>query len=197
MLLTKSLSDVSVFKHLMFNMRYISTSSTLFKERLRTKILAIPKADEGNKGEKSVEIDITGYQNVVEFPQLGTPEQLFNNIPFKHLPIVNIKASKNNTLFNLTNHEGVPIYSRSCGVDGFKNCRKRTNIAAQVTGQSFGNIISKMGYNTCRVNINGLGAGRASSFKGLQMAGINIVSITDNTPIFDYPKKRPPAARSV
>lgn len=163
----------------------------------RAMIRSMPKKDEGSQGERSAEIDATGFSKVCEFPRLDTPDRLFNNIPFKELPIVHIKSSKNNTIFNLTNAEGKPIYSRSCGVDGFKNCRKGTNIAAQVTATAFGKVVSKMGYSTFRVCISGLGPGRMSSFKGLQMSGVNIVSITDSTPIFDFPKERPPAARSL
>lgn len=157
----------------------------------------LPKKEDGSSGEKSSEIDLAGYSKFCEFPEVDTPERLFDNIPFKMLPVIYIKSSKNNTLFNLTDHEGVSIYFRSCGVDGFKHSRKGSNIAAQVTAQSFGKLIIKRGYKICRVCINGMGAGRMSSFKGLQQAGITIVSITDSTPIHDYPKFRPPAARSV
>ncbi|KAH9398541.1 28S ribosomal protein S11, mitochondrial [Tyrophagus putrescentiae] len=178
--------------------RSIWSSAVLLKgDDKRAMIRSMPKKDEGSQGERSAEIDATGFSKVCEFPRLDTPDRLFNNIPFKELPIVHIKSSKNNTIFNLTNAEGKPIYSRSCGVDGFKNCRKGTNIAAQVTATAFGKVVSKMGYSTFRVCISGLGPGRMSSFKGLQMSGVNIVSITDSTPIFDFPKERPPAARSL
>ncbi|KAI2810635.1 hypothetical protein RDWZM_002447 [Blomia tropicalis] len=178
--------------------RSIYTTATLGKaEDKRQMLKTMPKKDEGSHGERAMEIDITGYGRICEFPKLDTPDRLFNNIPFKQIPIVHIKSSKNNTLLQLTGPDGNPIYNRSCGVDGFKNCRKGTNIAAQVTATAFGKVIAKMGYNTCRVCINGLGPGRMSSFKGLQMAGINIISITDSTPVIDYPTKRPPAARSL
>lgn len=178
--------------------RSLWSSAVLLKgDDKRAMIRSMPKKDEGSQGEKSAEIDVTGFSKVCEFPQVDTPDRLFDNIPFKELPIVHIKSTKNNTLFQLTNAEGLPLYNRSCGVDGFKNCRKGTNIAAQVTAMAFGKAVLKMGYSSFRVRINGLGPGRMSSFKGLQMSGVNIVSITDSTPIFDYPRKRPPAARSL
>ncbi|KAL1397242.1 hypothetical protein pipiens_009907, partial [Culex pipiens pipiens] len=37
------------------------------------------------------------------------------------------------------------------------------------------------GYKTVRVTVRGLGPGRMSAIKGLEMAGMNIVSITDST----------------
>ena len=180
------------------NVRNFWSSAALLKpEDKRMMLKSMPKKDEGSQGEKASEMDVTGYSKMCEFPQLDTPDRLFENVPFKQVPIVHIKSTKNNTHFQLTTAEGTPIYNRSCGVDGFKNCRKGTNIAAQVTATAFAKAITKLGYTTCRVCINGLGPGRMSSFKGLHMSGINIISITDSTPIFDYPTKRPPAARSL
>ncbi|KAH9416830.1 mitochondrial ribosomal protein S11 isoform X1 [Dermatophagoides pteronyssinus] len=179
-------------------LRSIHTSRSLWKaEDKRLMLKSMPKKDEGSHGERSVEVEATGFNRICEFPTVDTSERLFDNIPYKLLPIIQIKSSKNNTLFQLTTHDGQPITGRACGSEGFKNCRKGTNIAAQITATSFGKIILKLGYKTCRVCINGLGPGRMSSFKGLQLAGVNIVSITDSTYIVDYPKKRPPAARSL
>ncbi|XP_027204058.1 mitochondrial ribosomal protein S11 isoform X2 [Dermatophagoides pteronyssinus] len=159
-------------------LRSIHTSRSLWKaEDKRLMLKSMPKKDEGSHGERSVEVEATGFNRICEFPTVDTSERLFDNIPYKLLPIIQIKSSKNNTLFQLTTHDGQPITGRACGSEGFKNCRK--------------------GYKTCRVCINGLGPGRMSSFKGLQLAGVNIVSITDSTYIVDYPKKRPPAARSL
>lgn len=174
-----------------------SSAAVLKPEDKRSMLKSMPKKDEGSQGERAAEIDVTGFSKLCEFPQLDTPDRLFDNLPFKQVPVIHIKTTKNNTHFQLTTAEGTPIYNRSCGVDGFKNCRKGTNIAAQVTGTSFGKVISKMGYNSARVCVNGLAPGRMASFKGLQMAGINIISITDSTPIYDYPRNRPPAARSL
>lgn len=52
------------------------------------------------------------------------------------------------------------------------------------------------GLHTVRVVVRGLGPGRASSVKGLQMGGLNIVSITDATRVSDNPP-RPRKARRV
>ncbi|KPM09011.1 30S ribosomal protein S11-like protein [Sarcoptes scabiei] len=158
---------------------------------------SMPKKEEGVLGEDVLAIDLTGFKKICDFPDLNTPDRLFDNIPFKMLPIIHIRSHKNNTLFTLTDHEGQVKMIRSCGCDGFKNCRKKTSIAAQITATSFAKIISKMGYKTCRICIDGIGPGRMSSFKGLQLAGINIVSITDSTLIIDYPKQRPRAAKSL
>lgn len=40
----------------------------------------------------------------------------------------------------LTNILGKVIYKRSAGMEGFKNCRKGTNVAGQTTGLSVGSV---------------------------------------------------------
>ena len=37
--------------------------------------------------------------------------------------------------------------------------------------------------STVRVLVKGLGQGRATAVKGLQLGGLSIISITDNTPV--------------
>lgn len=50
--------------------------------------------------------------------------------------------------------------------------------------------------HTVRVVVRGLGPGRASSIKGLEMGGLTVVSITDATRVSDNPP-RPRKARRV
>ncbi|XP_063226224.1 small ribosomal subunit protein uS11m isoform X2 [Bacillus rossius redtenbacheri] len=123
------------------------------------------------------------------FPDERTPNLLFGGIPFKDLPICNIRASPNNTIFTITNHKGEVQMTRSCGVEGFKNTRKGTNIAAQATAVSLGSMALERGYKLLRVRVRGLGPGRMSAIKGLQMGGLNIVSVTDSTPVSDNPPR--------
>lgn len=86
-------------------------------------------------------INIFNYNRKEElFPDENTPNRLFNGVPFKELPIFNIKTSPNNTILSLTDHKGFPKLLRSCGVEGFKNTRKGTNIAAQATAISVGTV---------------------------------------------------------
>lgn len=46
---------------------------------------------------------------------------------------MNIRTSPNNTIIGLSNSKGEQQLLRSCGIEGFKNTRKGTNIAAQAT----------------------------------------------------------------
>lgn len=130
------------------------------------------------------------------FPDEDTPNKLFNNIPYSQLPIVHIKCSKNNTLVVLVDLKGKTLLIDSCGRNGFKNCRKGTTVAAQVTGESMGAKLLKSGYNTVRVCIKGLGPGRLECVKAVARMGVTVASVSDTTPYDEYPP-RPPAAKSL
>lgn len=64
---------------------------------------------------------------------MNTPNRLFNGVAFKDLPVCNIRVSPNNTIISVCDAKGTPQIIRSCGIEGFKNTRKGTNIAAQAT----------------------------------------------------------------
>lgn len=130
------------------------------------------------------------------FPDENTPSTLFDGVRFDELPIIHIKCSKNNTLFTTTDANGKVIQEWNCGHEGFKNCRKSTNVAAQTTGVGMANKILKKGIRTVRICVQGLGPGRTASVKGLVQGGLNIVSITDVSP-FPLRPPRPRAAKSI
>nr|UVJ69100.1 RPS11 [Pagiophloeus tsushimanus] len=140
-----------------------------------------PASDEGTAGERSVNLDSLIQGKVDIFPTTETMNKLFNGIAFKKLPIINIRVSKNNSIFTLTDSKGTPKLTRSCGIEGFRNTRKGTNIAAQSTAISFGTHALEKGIKTVRTRVRGLGPGRTAAIKGLQMSGLNIVSVTDAT----------------
>ncbi|XP_073998087.1 mitochondrial ribosomal protein S11 [Rhodnius prolixus] len=166
--------------------RFFHTSFICHKldERRRTRQFISSIKDEGAVGESSVNIDALIKSREDMFPTENTPKMLFNGIPFSKIPICNIKSSKNNTIISLNDaNTGEPKAFRTCGAEGFKHTRKGTNIAAQATAITFGMNVKKKGFTTIRVRVRGLGPGRMSAIKGLEMAGLNIVSITDNTPV--------------
>uniref|UniRef100_A0A0K0FFX2 28S ribosomal protein S11, mitochondrial (inferred by orthology to a human protein) n=1 Tax=Strongyloides venezuelensis TaxID=75913 RepID=A0A0K0FFX2_STRVS len=116
----------------------------------------------------------------------------FDGILYKNLPIVNIHASRNNTLFTVTDSEFNIITYTSCRLEGFKNAKKKSALAGQTAGEAAGQRLRRRGIQTVRVVVKGLGHGRMSSVLGLATAGIKIVSITDNTPLNELgprPKK--------
>ncbi|GAA6100721.1 28S ribosomal protein S11, mitochondrial [Tachysurus ichikawai] len=102
---------------------------------------------------------------------------------FEELPIVHIKATYNNTHIQVTDNEGQSMARTSCGTEGFRNIKKSTPIAAQTTGIAAAAKAQAKGVTFVRVLVKGLGPGRLSAIKGLTMGGLEIVSITDNTPV--------------
>ncbi|CAK9800260.1 30S ribosomal protein S11, chloroplastic [Anthophora plagiata] len=73
------------------------------------------------------------------------------------------------------------IMIHSAGIEGFKNTRKGTNIAAQQTAITFSKSILETHIPAFRLRVQGIGPGRMGAIKGFQLSGLNIVSITDDT----------------
>ncbi|XP_072321207.1 small ribosomal subunit protein uS11m [Eucyclogobius newberryi] len=102
---------------------------------------------------------------------------------FEDLPIAHIKATYNNTHIQLTDSAGAPLVRTSCGTEGFKNIKKSTPVAAQTAAISAATKATAKGVSYVRVVVKGIGPGRQSAIKGLTMGGLEVVSITDNTPV--------------
>lgn len=152
-------------------------------EDRREMYASLPARDEGTDGEKGVDIDSALKSREDMYPDENTAARLFNGIPFRDIPLCDVKASKNNTIISVSNSQGDVKLYRSCGQEGFKNARKGTNIAAQATAISLSTKALQHGYKMVRVRVQGLGPGRMSAIKGLQMGGLDIISVTDKTPV--------------
>nr|XP_039319998.1 28S ribosomal protein S11, mitochondrial-like isoform X2 [Saimiri boliviensis boliviensis] len=76
-----------------------------------------------------------------------------------------------------------PLAHASCGTEGFRNARKGTGIAAQTAGIAVVAKAIQKGVTHTRVVMKGLGPGRLSAINGLTMGDLEVISITDNTPI--------------
>uniref|UniRef100_A0A8R1E042 Ribosomal protein S11 n=1 Tax=Caenorhabditis japonica TaxID=281687 RepID=A0A8R1E042_CAEJA len=116
-------------------------------------------------------------------PVAETLKQQFDGVAYNELPLVYIRASKNNTLVTVMDNKNEVITSTSCRLEGFKNARKKTTIAGQTTGVAAGQRLVRRGIRTVRVQVKGLGPGRMTCVKGLTVAGVRVVSITDHTPL--------------
>ncbi|KAM8780897.1 small ribosomal subunit protein uS11m isoform 1-T2 [Rhynchonycteris naso] len=102
---------------------------------------------------------------------------------FEEIPIAHIKASYNNTQIQVVSATNKPLALTSCGTEGFRNAKKGTGIAAQTAGIACAAKATAKGVTHIRVVVKGLGPGRQSAIKGLTMGGLEVISITDNTPI--------------
>ncbi|XP_014487376.1 PREDICTED: 30S ribosomal protein S11 [Dinoponera quadriceps] len=140
------------------------------------------------EGETTSELINVNQQDHL-FPDIDTPNRLFNGVLFKELHIINIKSTPNNTIMSFTDYKGKILILHTSGIEGFKNARKGTNIAAQQAALTLGNRIREYGINTVRVRVQGIGPGRMSSIKGLSMTGLNIISITDDTRVSPNPPR--------
>jgi len=148
------------------------------------------------KGSDAIEIGIDGSDHSGTcIPTMETMSMMIDGVRFDRLPVVHIKSSPNNTIMSLTDHTGTDIMAvDSCGLQGFRNAKKSTTVAAQATGYSMGLKTKKKGILNVRVKIKGLGSGRMPCMKGVSLAGINIVSITDITPVI-HSGRRPRKAK--
>ena len=110
--------------------------------------------------------------------------------------IAHIKATFNNTHITLTDKFGNVVAWSPAGTSGFKGSRKSTAFAATMAAEKVGNEAISMGMKTIEVKIKGPGSGRESAMRALAVAGLEITSIRDVTPL-PHNGCRPPKRRRV
>lgn len=116
----------------------------------------------------------------------------------KHIPRGNayVASSFNNTMVTLTDPKGNVLSWGSAGASGFKGSRKSTPYAAQVTAEGAARRAMEHGLRQVDVFVKGPGSGREAAIRSLQASGLNVLSITDVTPI-PHNGCRPPKSRRV
>jgi small subunit ribosomal protein S11 len=107
-----------------------------------------------------------------------------------------IRATFNNTIVTLTDPNGNVIAWSSAGSNGFKGSRKSTPFAAQMTAEAAARRAQEHGLRQVDVFVKGPGSGREMAIRSLQASGVQVVSITDTTPI-PHNGCRPPKRRRV
>ncbi len=105
-----------------------------------------------------------------------------------------VQSTFNNTIVTLTDPQGNVLAWGSAGATGFKGSRKSTPYAAQVTGEGAARRAMEHGLRQVEVFVRGPGSGRESAIRSLQAAGIQVLSISDVTPI-PHNGCRPPKRR--
>ncbi|XP_067616309.1 uncharacterized protein mRpS11 isoform X2 [Eurosta solidaginis] len=169
----------SEFRKCVRNQSHKLHSSVVFlkAEDRKGMMASLPDKDEGTSGEKSIDIDGLIQRRDNFFSDAQTQQQLFNDVPFANLPICHIRISPNNTIISFTDSMGVPRLIRSCGIEGFKNTRKGTNIAAQATAITISEKAIELGWKVVRVTVRGLGPGRMKWGKISQVCHISDASV--------------------
>lgn len=107
-----------------------------------------------------------------------------------------IRATFNNTIVTLTDPNGNVIAWSSAGANGFKGSRKSTPFAAQMTAEAAARRAQEHGLRQVDVYVKGPGSGREMAIRSLQASGVQVISITDTTPI-PHNGCRPPKRRRV
>ena len=107
-----------------------------------------------------------------------------------------VRATFNNTIISLTDRNGNAISWASGGVAGAKGARKNTPFIATEAATKAAEEAMAMGLQRVEVRVNGPGPGREAAIRGLQVAGLDITSIKDTTPV-PHNGCRPPKRRRV
>jgi small subunit ribosomal protein S11 len=110
--------------------------------------------------------------------------------------VAHIKATFNNTHITLTDQFGNVITWATAGTSGFKGSRKSTAFAATMAAEKAGKEAIDLGLTTIEVRVKGPGSGRESAIRALAVAGLQISTIKDVTPL-PHNGCRPPKRRRV
>jgi small subunit ribosomal protein S11 len=110
--------------------------------------------------------------------------------------MAHIRATFNNTMVTISDPNGNVLSWSSAGAQNFKGSRKSTPYAAQVTAETAARKAMEHGLKQVEVYVRGPGSGREAAIRALQSAGLQVVSITDVTPI-PHNGCRPPKRRRV
>ena len=105
-----------------------------------------------------------------------------------------IYSTYNNSIVTITDNNGNAISWASAGTLGFKGSKKSTPFAAGQAAEAAGRAAMENGMKKVTVHVKGLGPGRETAIRSLQAVGLEIISITDETPLPHNgcrPPKRP------
>ncbi|MCF0209955.1 MAG: 30S ribosomal protein S11 [Bacteroidales bacterium] len=107
-----------------------------------------------------------------------------------------IFASFNNCIITLANNAGQAISWSSAGKMGFKGSKKNTPYASQMAAEDASKAAYDYGLRKVKVYVKGPGAGREAAIRAINTCGIEVMEITDVTPL-PHNGCRPPKRRRV
>ena len=114
----------------------------------------------------------------------------------KNIPsgVAHIHSTFNNTIITITDPNGNVVSWSAAGAVGFKGSKKSTPFAAQMASEAAAKAAMENGMIKVEVVVKGPGPGREAAIRSLQVAGLQITSIQDCTPVPHNgcrPPKRP------
>lgn len=110
--------------------------------------------------------------------------------------LLNVESTYNNTKVVLTDTKGRTLAWSTSGALGFKGAKKGTPFAAAKIGEVIGDKAQQFGVKEVEVKVKGVGSGRESAIRGFISKGINLISITDMTPVPHNGPKSPKPRRA-
>lgn len=102
------------------------------------------------------------------------------NVPYG---VAHIHSTFNNTIVTITDQQGNAVCWSSAGALGFKGSKKSTPFAAQLAAEACAKAALDAGVQKVDVEVKGPGPGRESAIRALGIAGLQIASIKDVTPV--------------
>ncbi|MEA5061356.1 MAG: 30S ribosomal protein S11 [Erysipelotrichaceae bacterium] len=108
--------------------------------------------------------------------------------------VAHVHSTFNNTIITISDEKGNVIAWSSAGALGFKGAKKSTPFAAQQAAEACAKAAFDQGIRQVEVDVKGPGPGREGAIRSLAVAGLQVLSITDSTPIPHNgcrPPKRP------
>ncbi|GMV53570.1 MAG: 30S ribosomal protein S11 [Chlorobi bacterium] len=107
-----------------------------------------------------------------------------------------VRATFNNVVVTITDTYGNTLTWSSAGKNGFRGSKKNTPYASQVSAEKAARQAFEMGLRKVDVVVRGPGSGREAAVRALTQAGLEVLSITDRTPL-PHNGCRPPKRRRV
>jgi small subunit ribosomal protein S11 len=146
----------------------------------------------GKKKITTVEEETTAVENTAEAPR----EQQKSQKKRFESGILNVESTYNNTKLVLADQKGNTLAWSTSGALGFRGAKKGTPFAAAKIGEVLGEKATGYGMKEVKVVVKGVGSGRESAIRGFISKGINILSITDCTPVPHNGPKAPKPRRT-
>lgn len=105
--------------------------------------------------------------------------------------IAHIHSTHQNTIVTFTDLNGNVIAWSSSGAIGYKGTKKKTPYAASLAAAAASEGAKEHGIKKVKVELKGLGPGKDSARKQIEVSGISVIEIKDVTPI-PHNGTRPP-----
>ncbi|MBE6133804.1 MAG: 30S ribosomal protein S11 [Erysipelotrichaceae bacterium] len=97
--------------------------------------------------------------------------------------VAHIHSTFNNTIVTICDAQGNVLCWSSSGAIGYKGSKKSTPYAAGQASEAAARAAYEQGIRQVDVDVKGPGPGRESAVRSLAVAGLQVLSIVDTTPI--------------